>query len=111
MLSVQAPENRKPYSLKRVLFGSEVYLIPRRNGRILIGATSEDVGWMPHNTPAGIHTLLTQAIRLYPDYRTGRYKSAGGGFVPQHPMNYRFSAPVPVKISPWRPVTTAMAFF
>ncbi|MBD2126809.1 glycine oxidase ThiO [Microcoleus sp. FACHB-1] len=85
MLSVQAPENRKPYSLKRVLFGSEVYLIPRRNGRILIGATSEDVGWMPHNTPAGIHTLLTQAIRLYPELQDWPIQECWWGFRPATP--------------------------
>ena len=66
MLSVQAPEHRQPLPLKRVLYGSEIYLVPRRDGRILIGATSEDVGWMPHNNPAGIHTLLGRAMRLYP---------------------------------------------
>ncbi|GAB4198050.1 MAG: hypothetical protein Fur006_47360 [Coleofasciculaceae cyanobacterium] len=85
MLSVQAPENRKPYSLKRVLFGSEVYLIPRRNGRLLIGATSEDVGWMPHNTPAGIHTLLTQAIRLYPELQDWPIQECWWGFRPATP--------------------------
>jgi thiazole synthase len=85
MLSVQAPENRKPYSLKRVLFGSEVYLIPRRNGRILIGATSEDVGWMPHNTPAGINTLLTQAMRLYPELQDWPIQECWWGFRPSTP--------------------------
>jgi thiazole synthase len=85
MLSVQAPENRQPLPLKRVLYGSDIYLVPRRDGRILIGATSEDVGWMPHNTLAGIHTLLGQAIRLYPELQNWSIQECWWGFRPATP--------------------------
>jgi thiazole synthase len=67
MLSVQAPPDSMGQSpLTRVLFGPETYLVPRRDGRIIIGATSEEVGFTPGNTPKGIQTLLERAIRLYP---------------------------------------------
>ena len=85
MLSVQAPEHRQPLPLKRVLYGSDIYLVPRRDGRILIGATSEDVGWMPHNTPAGIHTLLGRAIRLYPELQDWPIQECWWGFRPATP--------------------------
>ncbi len=65
MLCVQVPPTEQP-PLTRVLFGPETYLVPRRDGRIIIGATSEDVGFTPGNTPGGIQALLERAIRLYP---------------------------------------------
>jgi thiazole synthase len=86
MLSVQVPEaQRKSLPLQRVLYGSDIYLVPRRDGKILIGATVEDVGWTPHNTPAGIHTLLAQAIRLYPELRDWAIQECWWGFRPATP--------------------------
>ncbi len=52
--------------LKTVLFGEEIYLVPRQDGRLVIGATSEDVGFLPGNTPSGITQLLQGATRLVP---------------------------------------------
>ncbi len=52
--------------LKTVLFGSEIYMVPRRDGRIVIGATVEDVGFRSGNTPAGMIQLLNAATRLLP---------------------------------------------
>lgn len=66
MLSVQIPEFLPELPLTRVLYGQDIYIVPRRNRSIIIGATSEDVGFTPHNTPAGIQSLLQAAIRLYP---------------------------------------------
>ncbi|MEA5535421.1 glycine oxidase ThiO [Crocosphaera sp. XPORK-15E] len=67
MLAVRMPQQpNEPYTLQRVLYGPQTYLVPRQNGRLIIGATSEDVGWTPHNTPQGIETLIKRATRLYP---------------------------------------------
>ncbi|HEY9725151.1 MAG TPA: glycine oxidase ThiO [Chroococcales cyanobacterium] len=86
MLSVQAPQgNSKSLPLQRVLYGSDIYIVPRRDGRILIGATVEDVGFLPHNTPAGIHSLLGQAIRLYPQIQDYPIQECWWGFRPDTP--------------------------
>jgi thiazole synthase len=86
MLSVLAPEgNRQPLPLQRVLFGSDVYIVPRRDGRVLIGATVEDVGWKPGNTPAGIQKLLFQAMRLYPQLQDWSIGECWWGFRPATP--------------------------
>jgi len=68
MLAVKVVETAHfdPLPLQRVLFGEEVYIVPRRDGRIVIGATSEDVGFTPYNTPTGMQKLLNAALRLYP---------------------------------------------
>lgn len=85
MLSVQASTDSKPLPLQRVLYGSNIYLVPRRDGRILIGATVEDVGFAPHNTPAGIQTLLAEAMRLYPQLQDWSIQECWWGFRPSTP--------------------------
>jgi thiazole synthase len=66
MLSVKVPDPGKPLPLQQVLFGPEIYIVPRRDGLIVIGATTEDVNFTPGLTPDGIHALLSAAIQLYP---------------------------------------------
>lgn len=85
MLSVIAPQSSRQPLLQRVLYGSEVYIVPRRDGRVLIGATVEDVGWTPGNTPAGIQKLLTQAMRLYPQLQDWSLGECWWGFRPATP--------------------------
>ena len=86
MLSVRVPQfEQKGLPLQRVLFGQEIYIVPRQDGRILIGATVEDVGFMPHNTPAGIQTLLNQALRLYPPLKEMPIQECWWGFRPSTP--------------------------
>ena len=65
MLAVTMPmEDGLP--VRTVLFGEDIYLVPRQDGRLVIGATSEDVGFLPGNTPSGIMQLLQGATRLIP---------------------------------------------
>jgi glycine oxidase ThiO len=81
MLAVQMPlANNNPLNLatsnsatcesagylSQVLYGEETYIVPRRDGRIIIGATSENVGFLQGNTPQGVLQLLQAAIKLYP---------------------------------------------
>lgn len=86
MLSVRVPlEFQSPLPLQQVLFGSEIYIVPRQDGRIVIGATSEEVGFTPHNTPAGMRSLLDAAIRLYPVLQQFPIQECWWGFRPATP--------------------------
>ncbi|NJR74836.1 MAG: FAD-dependent oxidoreductase [Scytonema sp. CRU_2_7] len=85
MLSVRVPEFVPDLPLTRVLFGEEIYIVPRHDGRIIIGATIEDVGFTPHNTPAGIQTLLQKAIRLFPKIQNYPIQELWWGFRPATP--------------------------
>lgn len=85
MLSVQAPESQLSLPLQRILYGDEVYLVPRRDGRILVGATVEEVGFLPHNTPVGIQSLLAPAMRLYPLLQDWPIQECWWGFRPATP--------------------------
>jgi thiazole synthase len=71
--------------LRRVLYGEKVYIVPRRDGRIVIGATVEDVGFSAHNTPAGVAALLNAAIELYPELKEFPIEECWWGFRPATP--------------------------
>jgi glycine oxidase ThiO len=71
--------------LNHVLFGSEIYVVPRQNGQLILGATSEDVGFDPDNTPVGIQHLLTAAIRLFPALDHYVMEECWWGFRPATP--------------------------
>ncbi|MEX1256296.1 MAG: glycine oxidase ThiO [Gemmatimonadota bacterium] len=50
----------------QVIESEDVYLVPRDDGRVLVGATMEEAGYRIENTAAGIRRLLEGAIRLAP---------------------------------------------
>ena len=52
--------------LKHILFGKDVYLVPKPDDTIFVGATVEQVGFDKQNTAAGISWLLKEAIELVP---------------------------------------------
>lgn len=82
MFAVQGDPERH---LRQVLFSSQVYLVPRRDGKILVGATVEDVGFTPHNTPGGLQQLLQAAIQLYPPIANLPILETWWGFRPATP--------------------------
>ncbi|PSF38192.1 glycine oxidase ThiO [Aphanothece hegewaldii CCALA 016] len=71
--------------LQRILFGPQTYLVPRQDGRLIIGATSEKVGWKTGNTPDGLQTLLSRAIQLYPPLKDWPIEETWWGFRPGTP--------------------------
>jgi glycine oxidase ThiO len=87
MLSVYLPSpcDREKLPLQRVLFGDEIYIVPRQDGRIVIGATSEKVGFTSGNTPSGMQALLARAIRIYPELQHYPIQEFWWGFRPGTP--------------------------
>ncbi|MEG3988878.1 glycine oxidase ThiO [Microcoleus sp. S28C3] len=86
MLSVCVPENSGVMQpLQTVLFGTGIYIVPRQDGRIIIGATSENVDFTPGNTPAGMQSLLAGAIKLYPELQNYPILEFWWGFRPATP--------------------------
>lgn len=95
MLSLQVPpEFGLTQPLRQVLFG-DVYVVPRRDGRIVIGATSEAVGFLPNNTPAGIQGLLARAIRVFPSLQDFPIQELWWGFRPETPDQAPILGPGP----------------
>jgi glycine oxidase len=83
MLAVQVPDPTT-LPLQHVLFG-DAYIVPRQDGRIIIGATSENVGFQRGNTAIGVHTLLANAMRLYPPIQNFALQEIWSGFRPATP--------------------------
>lgn len=52
--------------LDQVVYGPGCYLSPRDDGRVLIGATTEFVGYAPGVTARAVRDLITAAIRVAP---------------------------------------------
>ena len=82
MLSLKMPQSE---ALQRILYGPSTYLVPRRDGTLIVGATKEEVGYTPGNTPAGMKILLDRAIRLYPAVENWQIDEFWWGFRPGTP--------------------------
>lgn len=53
--------------MRHVLYSPRGYIIPRLSGQILVGSTSEHVGFCKDVTGEGIHTIMTNALEIAPD--------------------------------------------
>ncbi len=86
MLALKMPKVvNYPLPLQRVIFGPDIYLVPRQDGRLIIGATVEEVGWTHYNTPKGLQSLLDRAISLYPALEDYPIQEMWWGFRPGTP--------------------------
>lgn len=56
-----------PPLLRHVVDSPRVYLVPRSDGRLIIGATSEDIGVQRRTTEGGRRALLAAAVELVPE--------------------------------------------
>jgi glycine oxidase len=58
-------ETREP-ALRRVVVGPSCYLVPRDDGRVLVGSTLEFVGYRREVTALAVRNLLSAAIEIVP---------------------------------------------
>jgi len=82
MLALIAPRRDL---LRHVVRGPEVYLVPRSDGRILVGSTSEDVGFDKRVNPDTIQSLHQKAAELVPELGEARILEAWAGLRPATP--------------------------
>ena len=81
MLSVILPD----HNLRHVVRSQEVYLVPRRSGRILIGATVEEAGFDKTVQPEIIQRLHQAASNLLPSIGEAKIIDAWTGLRPGSP--------------------------
>ena len=67
--------------------GSAVYLVPRENGELVIGATSEELGWDTTVTAGGVYELLRDAHELVPGLTELPLTETRAGLRPGSPDN------------------------
>ncbi len=57
---------RGGHTLRHIVYGAHCYIIPRRDGRLLVGATVEEIGFEKRVTPENTAHLLEAARALAP---------------------------------------------
>jgi glycine oxidase len=77
----------------RILASERVYLVPRPDGRLIVGATVEEMGYDTTVTAGGVHELLREAYRLLPDVAEMELLDATAGLRPGTPDNLPLVGP------------------
>jgi glycine oxidase len=68
--------------IERVLWSEKIYLVPRNDGRILVGATVEYAGFDKRVTAGGIEKILSAALELAPGLKNARIEETWAGLRP-----------------------------
>ena len=71
----------------RILASERVYLVPRPDGRLIVGATVEEQGYDTTVTAGGVYELLREAYRLLPDVAEMELLGVTAGLRPGTPDN------------------------
>lgn len=69
VLRLRVPAPCAPFlsrTVRAVVRGGHVYLVPRETGELVVGATSEELGWDTTVTAGGVYELLRDAHDLVP---------------------------------------------
>lgn len=75
----------QPGVLQHVLRAPDVYIVPRSSGKILIGATVEDVGFDKSVDPSAIQKLLNAAANYIPGLASAPITQSWAGLRPGTP--------------------------
>ena len=73
--------------VRHVIRAPEIYLVPRTDGRILVGATVEEAGYDKRTDAPTIQRMRQAAIRLVPALAQARMLEAWAGLRPGSPDN------------------------
>lgn len=90
VLRLTVPSRYAPFlsrTVRAVVRGSQVYLVPRENGELVIGATSEELGWDTTVTAGGVYELLRDAHELVPGITELPLTETRAGLRPGSPDN------------------------
>lgn len=79
MLAIADP----PIQIRSVIAGGGIYLVPRADGTVAVGATEEhDAGFDTSVTPGGIASLVERIARLAPSLNRGKLAATWAGLRP-----------------------------
>jgi glycine oxidase len=81
------PRAGEPGPAGRIIASERVYLVPRPDGRLIVGATQEERGFDTVVTAGGVHELLREAYRVLPDVAEMELAGAIAGLRPGTPDN------------------------
>ncbi|MFI1163848.1 glycine oxidase ThiO [Streptomyces sp. NPDC020801] len=90
VLRLTVPRRSAPFlnrTVRAVVRGSHVYLVPRLSGELVVGATSEELGWDTTVTAGGVYELLRDAHELVPGITELPLTETRAGLRPGSPDN------------------------
>ncbi|MEU9536682.1 glycine oxidase ThiO [Streptomyces sp. NPDC048213] len=90
VLRLTVPPAYAPFlsrTVRAVVRGSHIYLVPRENGELVVGATTEEMGWDTTVTAGGVYELLRDAHELVPGITELPLTETRAGLRPASPDN------------------------
>jgi glycine oxidase len=72
-----------PQIARHVIYTPRGYIVPRRDGRLLAGSTSEHAGFDKRVTAAGVHSIVTSALEISPSIAALPLTSSWAGLRPR----------------------------
>ena len=91
ILELRSPDGAPP--CERIVASERVYLVPRPDDRLIVGATTEERGFDATVTAGGVHELLREAHRLLPDVAEMELVETMAGLRPGTPDNLPLIGP------------------
>ncbi len=84
-----------PLPTRRILEVGPRYIVPRADGRLLIGSTEEHVGFEKRNTAEAVAELIHFGGELIPSLKTARFERCWSGLRPGSPSGLPYLGRVP----------------
>ena len=91
ILTLAGPANQPVCG--RIVVTERVYIVPRADGRLVVGATVEEQGFDVRVTAGGVHELLREAYRALPEIAELELVEAVAGLRPATPDNLPLIGP------------------
>jgi glycine oxidase len=77
------------------------YLVPRGDGRVLVGSTMEDVGFEKKTTTKAVSQMLQFANSMFPQFEDAEVEQCWAGFRPASEDGLPFIGPLPGFSNGW----------
>jgi glycine oxidase len=74
--------DERPPRLQTMVFGAGGYLVPRGDGRVLCGSTTEGVGFQRGVTAGGVQAILSSALACVPSLASAQLSGTWSNFRP-----------------------------
>jgi glycine oxidase len=75
--------DERPPRVRTIVFGASGYLVPRGDGRVLCGSTTEGVGFQKGVTAGGVQAILASALACVPSLASAELTGTWSNFRPQ----------------------------
>jgi glycine oxidase len=82
MLCFRQPRGPEPFA-RHVVYSVRGYIVPRRDGRLLAGSTTEHAGFDATVTEVGVRTIKRNACEIAPDVATLALEDSWAGLRPR----------------------------